>query len=394
MPEQKQHVDLHRKIALRRSLIDGLGGGAAYVPFIGDGDIALQLYSGRKIYGVDIDIDRVKTAAGRMKGAVIVQANANSWALGKVKEQFAIADFDSYGNPYLSLVAFWKNSDKPETLALFGTDAQRYTIKRKRVVKTLPECKEKKSLNSEWRKQYNFWWRDHVKPYIQTVIDPYRIVKESFYLRGTVGMLYWGILVSKSHLTQKLEVSARKPWTEFNDDRREHFLELIRQGHGKTNASKLANIHRATVYDTEKKFPEFAAQVHEAEDVAIDKVEHSVTEAAFSGNVTAQIFYLQNRRPEKWQDRRGQVSVNVKNEMIESKEVLILLDDTKAKNVLNLAAKLGILGPGAPNSGGDDHAGGTGGNGSAPAVAVPEARTPRPDGKANPLPPPTDKPNS
>lgn len=53
---QKQHVDLYRKVLLRRKLLALAVEGAAYVPFIGDGDIALELYAGKhQIFGADLD---------------------------------------------------------------------------------------------------------------------------------------------------------------------------------------------------------------------------------------------------------------------------------------------------------------------------------------------------
>ena len=45
---QKQHVESQRKIKLRKGLIEKAGKleGAYYAPFIGDEDIALELYQG------------------------------------------------------------------------------------------------------------------------------------------------------------------------------------------------------------------------------------------------------------------------------------------------------------------------------------------------------------
>ena len=64
--EGQQHVDLYRKLLLRRHLLRWASDGAAYVPFIGDGDIAAQLYGERTIYGADLDPERVEVARGRL----------------------------------------------------------------------------------------------------------------------------------------------------------------------------------------------------------------------------------------------------------------------------------------------------------------------------------------
>ena len=72
MSEQKQHVDYHRKIALRKNLLEKAAElkGAFYIPFIGDGDIAFDLYQGHKLYGADIDVERVNIAKSRLPDAV------------------------------------------------------------------------------------------------------------------------------------------------------------------------------------------------------------------------------------------------------------------------------------------------------------------------------------
>jgi hypothetical protein len=67
MPRGKQHVDLHRKLALRRALLRGCPAGAVYVPFIGDGDIAAELYADRMVYGADLDPNRSATARARLR---------------------------------------------------------------------------------------------------------------------------------------------------------------------------------------------------------------------------------------------------------------------------------------------------------------------------------------
>jgi hypothetical protein len=47
--------------------------------------------------------------------------------------------------------------------------------------------------------------------------------------------------------------------------------------------------------------PEFLAAVKEARDIVDDSAESSMLKAIRSGNVTAQIFWLCNRRRDRWQ---------------------------------------------------------------------------------------------
>ena len=58
-----------------------------------------------------------------------------------------------------------------------------------------------------------------------------------------------------------------------------------------------------TVYDWMNKNPEIAAAIKKGRDKSIDMVENALFKSAISGNVTAMIFYLKNRAPERYKDR-------------------------------------------------------------------------------------------
>lgn len=188
---------MFRKVALRKRLCSKAMPGPAYVPFIGDGDLAVQCYRGRKVYGADIDAGRVATARVRLPGADIRQADCDDWPFPEVREPFAVADFDAYANPYKSLVAFWENATKARRVVLFGTDGLRYRIKRSRVLSRLPDGEETPAHGQAWRAQFNFWWAKHVLPFLTKTISPYRITQAFSYLRGAIGMLYWGVVAER-----------------------------------------------------------------------------------------------------------------------------------------------------------------------------------------------------
>ena len=59
----------------------------------------------------------------------------------------------------------------------------------------------------------------------------------------------------------------------------------------------------STVYDWMNKNPEIAAAIKKGRDKSIDMVENALFKSAISGNVTAMIFYLKNRAPERYKDR-------------------------------------------------------------------------------------------
>lgn len=58
-----------------------------------------------------------------------------------------------------------------------------------------------------------------------------------------------------------------------------------------------------TVYDWMNKDPKIAAAIKKGRDKSIDLVENALFKSAINGNVTAMIFYLKNRAPERYKDR-------------------------------------------------------------------------------------------
>lgn len=67
-----------------------------------------------------------------------------------------------------------------------------------------------------------------------------------------------------------------------------------------------------TVYDWMNKNPEIAAAIKKGRDKSIDMVENALFQSAINGNVTAMIFYLKNRAPERYKDRVDN-NINTKN---------------------------------------------------------------------------------
>ncbi len=197
MTTHKQHVDVHRKLLLRRQLLTALKDktGAIYVPFIGDGDIAVELYTGMRIYGADLDPARVETARGRLPGAVLRVADCDAWPFPDIEAPFVAADFDAYSYPYDSFRAFWFKADKAKRLALFFTDGQRQVVIRNHLWREPSgETVVEKDLTRR-RQTFNFWWSRHVLPWFTETVKPYRVIRETHYLRHW--MLYWGAVIER-----------------------------------------------------------------------------------------------------------------------------------------------------------------------------------------------------
>jgi len=194
---QKQHVDIFRKFQLRRVLLKHAGAGAVYVPFIGDGDIATELYMERQmIWGADIDGTRTSTARERLPGANIITADCDAWPFASTKTPpFAVADFDAYCYPYTSFRAFWGEAPKAKRLVLFFTDGERMGIKRIGHWRH-PDGTKGPQLDLKARRPiYNMYMQKVIVPWFRAAIRPYRIIRKMNYLRKD--MCYWGSVIER-----------------------------------------------------------------------------------------------------------------------------------------------------------------------------------------------------
>ena len=197
MPREKQHVELYCKLALRRALLRGCPAGAVYVPFIGDGDIAAELYADRMVYGADLDPNRSATARARLPGAQVLTADCDRWPFAGVTDEFAVADFDAYAYPYDSFRAWWANAEKGKRLVVFFTDGEkqasmtaghsRFPDGSQLVTRGLPA--------NQRRADFNFRFTRHCLPWLRTAAAPWRVVRTQVYTRRL--MLYWGAVLER-----------------------------------------------------------------------------------------------------------------------------------------------------------------------------------------------------
>lgn len=71
-------------------------------------------------------------------------------------------------------------------------------------------------------------------------------------------------------------------------------------------------ISRSTLKEWKKKYPALSAALKKSKEVADREVENALYKKALAGDTTAIIFWLKNRRPEDWRDKREtQLSGNV-----------------------------------------------------------------------------------
>ena len=62
-------------------------------------------------------------------------------------------------------------------------------------------------------------------------------------------------------------------------------------------------ITATTLYDWKNRFTEISETLKRGKDVVDYQVENALLNKALCGDTTAQIFWLKNRRPDKWRDK-------------------------------------------------------------------------------------------
>ena len=62
-------------------------------------------------------------------------------------------------------------------------------------------------------------------------------------------------------------------------------------------------ISQTTLYEWKKQFPELSDTLKKSKDVVDRMVENALFKNAIEGNTTAQIFWLKNRKPDKWREK-------------------------------------------------------------------------------------------
>lgn len=67
--------------------------------------------------------------------------------------------------------------------------------------------------------------------------------------------------------------------------------------------SEKIGINRTTLYDWKKKFSDISNALKKGKEVVDYQVENALLDKALGGDTTAQIFWLKNRRPDKWRDK-------------------------------------------------------------------------------------------
>lgn len=79
----------------------------------------------------------------------------------------------------------------------------------------------------------------------------------------------------------------------------------VRNGATDEEIAEKLGIALSTFYEYKSKseFSEFSEVLKKTRDAVDGEVENALLQSALSGNTTAQIFWLKNRRPKQWRDK-------------------------------------------------------------------------------------------
>ena len=93
-------------------------------------------------------------------------------------------------------------------------------------------------------------------------------------------------------------------------------------------ANKLG-IHISTFYDYKNKYSEFSESLKKGKDIIDYQVEKALLNKALKGDTTAIIFWLKNRRPDKWRDRKEHSEIDIAQKELELKTKKLMLEEQK-----------------------------------------------------------------
>ena len=100
--------------------------------------------------------------------------------------------------------------------------------------------------------------------------------------------------------------SKYEEWKKNNELKEKLFLIAGWSRNGLTQQQIADNlgINVDTLFEYKKKHAEFSEALKHGKEIADLQIENALFKAAKEGNITAQIFWLKNRKPDKWREQR------------------------------------------------------------------------------------------
>ncbi len=121
---------------------------------------------------------------------------------------------------------------------------------------------------------------------------------------------------------------AKSKWKQVKDK-----LVLVegwaRDGLTNEQIAEKLGINPDTLYKYQKEYPEFSEALKKGKEHIDYEVENALLKSALSGNITAQIFWLKNRKPNRWKDK---IEHKADNEELSKVEQLLNKIKEEARN--------------------------------------------------------------
>ncbi len=127
---------------------------------------------------------------------------------------------------------------------------------------------------------------------------------------------------------KKVIKSRGRPPFEITDEVLAYAEEYASNGLSQDQIALCLGMGSTTLYEKKNEYPDFAEAIKSGQARGIRTVTNALMESAKAGNQTAQIFYLQNRAPDNWKDRRnvehtGHISQTIEHRSVQATDTRI-----------------------------------------------------------------------
>ena len=97
--------------------------------------------------------------------------------------------------------------------------------------------------------------------------------------------------------------------------------------------SRNLGISKVTFYKYKASCSELNELLKKSKEVVDYEVENALYKSAIGGNVSAMIFWLKNRRPDKWKDKKEPMEVELMRKELQLRERKLELEEQKLKDL-------------------------------------------------------------
>lgn len=89
----------------------------------------------------------------------------------------------------------------------------------------------------------------------------------------------------------------------LKEDKLKKLQELSANGCSMDEIAQAIGIGKSTLYDWGDRHPQIQQAIKKGREKSVDMVENALFKSAINGNVTAMIFYLKNKAPDRYKDK-------------------------------------------------------------------------------------------